>query len=106
MKATIANDAVRLNQKSNMGEAETNTRPDGGMLLVEQLQDVYALGFVEVKALCPAKKYVMTHTDTLRLSMFCKTALDNNIKSAMAVQAIQRKKKFRLFGFRQGWRIW
>ncbi|KAI8146763.1 hypothetical protein BJV82DRAFT_665720 [Fennellomyces sp. T-0311] len=77
-----------LNQKSSMYEAETNTRPDGGMSLVEQLQDVYALGFVEVKASCSAKKYVMTHMDTLRLSMFCKTALDNNIKCAMAVQAV------------------
>ncbi|KAI9258134.1 hypothetical protein BDA99DRAFT_561562 [Phascolomyces articulosus] len=38
-----------LNQKSRVSGDDDNVRPDGGMNVVSQLQNVYALGFVEVK---------------------------------------------------------
>ena len=59
------------------------------MNVINQLQNVYALGFVEVKGIDASKKYTLTHTDTLRLALFCKAALDkDDIKCAIAVQAV------------------
>ncbi|KAI9246697.1 hypothetical protein BDA99DRAFT_261952 [Phascolomyces articulosus] len=60
------------------------------MNIIYQLQNVYARGFVEVKTIDASKKYPLTHhTDTLRLALFCKAALDkNDIKCTIAVQTI------------------
>ena len=59
------------------------------MNVVNQLQNVYALGVVEVKVIDACKNYTSTHMDTLRLALFCKSALDKDeVKSAIGVQAV------------------
>ncbi|KAI7847821.1 hypothetical protein BDC45DRAFT_541557 [Circinella umbellata] len=74
---------------TNVNDLNDNGRPDGGMNVINQLQSVYALGFVEVKAIDASKNYTLTHTDTLRLALFCKAALDkDDIKCAIAVRAV------------------
>ncbi|KAI9489606.1 hypothetical protein BDB00DRAFT_842195 [Zychaea mexicana] len=78
-----------LNQKNNADTKEESTRPDGGMTVVNQLQNVYALGFVEVKAIDACGNCTLTHMDTLRLAIFCKSTLDkDDVKCAIGVQAV------------------
>ena len=67
----------------------TNQRPDGGMTVVEQMHQVYAAGFVEVKPSGSANHHYDTHKDNYRLATFCKEAIDRgDIKCAMGIQAV------------------
>ena len=58
-------------------------------MLTEQMRDVYAGGFVEVKPYESANHHYDTHKDNYRLALFCKEALDcGDIKCAMGIQAV------------------
>lgn len=82
--------AVRLNRcGKEFGSIQMNQRPDGGMTLTKQIQDVYALGFCEVKPASAAIRHLLTHTDTFRLAMFCKNAFDREeVQCTLGIQAV------------------
>ncbi|KAG0736632.1 hypothetical protein G6F23_010833 [Rhizopus arrhizus] len=79
-----------LNLKSKeLSKADVNSRPDGAMTLNEQLNGVFALGFCEIKSMDAINRHNLTHTDTFRLAMFTKNAIDDNkTKCTLAVQSV------------------
>ncbi|CAO3680738.1 unnamed protein product [Rhizopus stolonifer] len=79
-----------LNKKNKESKkVDIKTRPDGGMSLTEQLHSVFALGFCEIKSSNAMNRHKLTHTDTFRLAMFCKNAIDDGkIKCTIAVQSV------------------
>ena len=59
------------------------------MTLTEQMNNVCAAGFVEVKGPESDNHHYNTHKDNYRLAMFCKEAVDRrDIKCAIGIQAV------------------
>jgi hypothetical protein len=84
------NSYYRLNLKTKeASKTDLHYRPDGLMVLNEELNDVYTLGFCEIKSSDAMNRYNLTHTDTFRLVTFAKNAIDGNyIRCTIAVQSV------------------
>lgn len=60
----------RLKKNKESEKVDMKARPDGGMTLTEQQNDVFALGFCEIKSIDALNRHNLTHMDTFRLAMF------------------------------------
>ncbi|KAI7855260.1 hypothetical protein BDC45DRAFT_506983 [Circinella umbellata] len=86
-----------LNRKEDVA---TNQKPYGGMTVVEQMHQVNAAGFVEVKPPESANHHYDTHKDNYQLATFCKEAIDSgDTKCAMGIQAVGFNVDFYLCSF-------
>ncbi|GAA5802875.1 hypothetical protein HPULCUR_008350 [Helicostylum pulchrum] len=73
-------------------------RPDGHMSQLEERIIKLPTGFVEVKPSKSRTNSQITHEDSIRLSNFCKDALEkNNMKALIAIQAVGYYVTFYMF---------